>query len=527
MLYLCTGNILRWGGVAAFLAVLLLVSQAEAQGRGRGGERREGGQVTNQLRSVPIDAITSPLFIESDLGVIRDHVDLDEGQGLIIETLLADHVEAFNEGVQVLRVQIQEARMRILEGEEPEGARQQREAYESQMQDMREDMTERLRDAETSEDRLLIRGEFADAMRELTRVDRSTTEEGVEVLDWGAFLSQQSQLLRTWLETRRALEEEFSSSSTLVLEESQFDSWNAAMQAVRRRDMPGTGVLGGESIDLSIVLEGLELDSETRQALVPMLEQYAASIDGHIQARTSFLHEASPAISDTIGEGSWNRMRAIIQQEAEVRAGLRDENLSWFDSFSLVLPDDTSRLFQERVRLSQFGNIWRPGRLERMLESALQMEGLEEDQVAAIRSMEESCIANLMPLKSRVEAAYRFESPSQWAIDQQQKWVGSFNGAVVDPRIEGEAGREARDGLAKSEQACMKSLEDILGDRYSSLPGARNTPRRDGPSSGRSSESQRRRDELYKRFDRNGDGRLDADERDQMRREFQQERGRP
>ena len=55
------------------------------------------------------------------------------------------------------------------------------------------------------------------------------------------------------------------------------------MQAVRRRDMPGTGVLGGESIDLSIVLEGLELDSETRQALVPMLEQYAASIDGRIQ----------------------------------------------------------------------------------------------------------------------------------------------------------------------------------------------------------------------------------------------------
>ena len=284
---------------------------------------------------------------------------------------------------------------------------------------------------------------------------------------------------------------------------------------------------GGESIDLSIVLEGLELDTETRQALVPMLEQYAASIDGHIQARTSFLHEASPAISDTIGEGSWNRMRAIIQQEADVRARLRDENLGWFESFSLVLPEESRPMFQESVRLSQFGNIWRPGRLERMLEAALQMDDLEEEQFAAIESMEQPCIGSLVPLKSRVEAAYRFESPSQWVIDQQQKWVSSFNGAVVDPRIEGEAGREARDGLAKAEQACMKSLEDILGDRYSSLPGARNTPRRDGPSSGRSSESQRRRDELYKRFDRNGDGRLDADERAQMRREFQRERGRP
>jgi len=513
--------------VAAFLAVFLLVGQAEAQGRSRGSGRREGGQVTNQLRSVPIDAITRPLFIESDLGVIRGHVDLDEGQSLIIETLLADHVEAFNEGVQVLRVQIQNARLLILEGEEPEGVKQERDAYESKMQQMREDMTERLRDAETSEVRLEIRSEFAHAMRELTRVHRSTADQGVEDLDWGAFLSQQSQLLRTWLEVRRSLEEDFSTSSTLVLEESQIDDWNASMQAVRRRDMSRTGVLGGESIDLTTVLEGLELDAETRQALVPMLEQYAASIDGRIQARASFLHEASPAISDTIGGGSWTRMRAIIQQEADVRAQLRDENLGWFDSISLVLPEDSRLVFQESVRRSQFGNIWRPGRLERMLEAALQMEDLEAEQLAAIESMEASCINSLVPWKIQVEEAYRIESPSQWVIDQQQKWAGSFNGAVVDPRIEGETGREAQAGMAQAEQACMKSLEEILGTRYSSLPGARNTPRQDGPTSGRSSESQRRRDELYKRFDRNGDGRLDADERDQMRKEFQQERGRP
>ena len=486
-----------------------------------------GDQFANHLRSVPLDAITRPLFIESDLDLIRAHVVLDEGQDLIIETLLADHVDAFDEGVQVLRVKIQEARMRILEGEEPEGARQQREAYELKMQQMRDDMTNRLQEAETSEERLEIRSTFADEMRELTRTHRSTAEQATETRDWGAFLAEQSQLLRAWLERRQELEEEFTSSSTLVLEESQLEDWTEAMHAVRRRDMSRSGVLGGESADLTIVLEDLDLDVETRQGIVPMLKQYASSIDSRIEARTAFLHEASPAISDTIGEGSWVRMRAIIQQEAEVRIGLRDENLNWFDSFAMVLPDDARHHFQERVRLSQFGNIWRPGRLERMLESALQMEGLEAGQVAAIESMEDSCLSSLVPWKLRVEEAYRFESPSQWVIDQQQKWVGSFNGAVVDSRIEGAAGREAQAGMAKAEEVCMKSLEEVLGERYSSLPGARTAPRRDRPSSGRSDESQRRRDELYKRFDRNGDGRLDADERDQMRKEFQQERGGP
>ena len=286
-------------------------------------------------------------------------------------------------------------------------------------------------------------------------------------------------------------------------------------------------MLGGESIDLSTVLEGLDLDEDTRLALRPMISQYAASLDEPIQIRTAFLQEASPAISDSLGAGNWDRMRAIIQQEAEVRAQVRDGNLGWFESFSLVLPEEARLLFQEQVRESAFGNIWRPGRLERMLEAAVQMEGLEEGQLAAIESMDDACVASLGPWKTRVEEAYRVESPAQWVIDQQQKWAGSFAGATVDPRIDGVAGREAREGLAQAEQVCMQSLREILGDRYSSLPGARSAPRNERRPSSRSEESQRRRDELYKRFDTNGDGQLDADERDEMRKAFQRERGRP
>ena len=93
-------------------ASLVLSSMAMAQDRGRRGppDSRSSSSPDAGGRSVELtNAIRQGITVD-DLQVIIKHVDMDDGQALLVETLLEDHVSRFNEEAQALRVALQEAR---------------------------------------------------------------------------------------------------------------------------------------------------------------------------------------------------------------------------------------------------------------------------------------------------------------------------------------------------------------------------------------------------------------------------------
>lgn len=508
-------------------ALLLLATAAVAQPSGGSRGRASGRSAQpSQPRSVELEAIVRPTFIGSDLEIIRTEVQLDEGQAIIVETLLADFEQAFSEGVQLLRVDLQQARPGATSGSSLEGMQQGQSAYDEQLRVLRESFSAQLRGATTFEQREKIREEFTAAMERLTRERTAIESLTGEEEDWGQFLSVQAELLQEWLAERRVLESDFVIGVELMLEEPQLEAWLSAQRSIRRRDIPAIAVFGGEGLDLSARVRLLELERESVSILEPVLQQYALSIDEALLTRNTFLIEAVPVLSKTLAEGNWPRMQSIIRDEATVRARFRDMNLQWFEHIVDALPEPHRTLFRDDVRRDAFGSTWSPSRIDRMLDAAVQLQGLAADELQQLQSVGVSCVNE--DLRKQMEAARRVEAPMAWIQQQELRWSKSFDGANVAARGKSDAMRTVEKLQLEQDAKCMDMIKSILGDeRYGQLPGARTQPRGSGASSRRSEESNKRREELYGRFDANGDGRLDSEERKVMREAMQNERRRP
>ena len=391
---------------------------------------------------------------------------------------------------------------------------------------LRESFSAQLREADTFEERERLRDEFTAAMEQLTSERTAIESITGEEDDWGQFLTSQAALLQAWLVERRILEEEFETGVELMLDEAQLEPWVSARRAIRRRDIPAVGVFGGEGIDLVARVRAMNLAPEAYEMLKPLLRQYAVSIDEVVLARNAFLVEAVPVRSTTLAEGNWARMQSIIRDEAVVRTRLRDVNVQWFEHVVAALPLEYQAPFLDELRKDAFGSTWSTSRVDRMVEAAMQMEESTDAERQQLRSIIERC-ENESLLK-RIEEARGAEAPLAWIQQQELRWSRSFDGVEVAARPKSDAMREVEKLQQEAESQCMQEIKGIVGEeRYARLPGARTSPRRGNEGNRRSQESDKRRQELYDRFDANGDGRLDSEERKVMRDAMQNERGRP
>jgi hypothetical protein len=463
--------------------------------------------------------------------VIKRIVSLDDGQVIVIETLFSDFDDSFNVGVQRLRVALQQSRPGSLSGGTLEGIRNAQDQYDRQMKSLQEALSRNLREASSAEERQALRDEFARAVERLTNEQAAVESRSGDGVSWQEFLLLQAELLQEWVEERELMERDLLLGIELVLEPEQLDGWTRAQQAIRRHALPPENELGGEGIDLDARIRALELDGEVMAALEPSLRGYADAIDEAVLARSAFLLQAVPATSSALAASDWGSMKSIIQREAELRTLVRDRNLQWLGLLLEVLPEPNRSTLRDQIRRYAFGTAWDVGRADRIFSAALQREDLTDSERSRLEQMRAECAGSRAPLQLQQQSLLVQEAPGKWVIDQERRWASSFTGDELRRRQErSEASKALQDEMGQVDTQCAQAISGLLGEeRYRELPGTQTSPRRSGSGQrgDRSDESILRRDELYKRFDSNGDGQLDADERRRMRDTLQNERRRP
>jgi hypothetical protein len=506
----------------------------------RGGPRGEEGGWRGGGRGMEY----APEYLRRDLQLFDERLALDDGQALILESLLDDYTRAFEAAAA-------EARQKW-EAIQPE-SREDREARIAKRDEMSASMralidevraaaeAARAAAAEAGEpeaqDRAQVRMAIPEELREKIRALREEIRgmrgpqlEGAEL---EAYRRSMITLAATWRRERAAMGRAFLADAQAMLNEEQLAAWPEFDRKLRRRKSLPMGRLAAESVDLGLILREAQLDPPYAPELEEALSLYFVDLDKALVARNIHLETGQEDLRIAALTGDVDRAAALHQDEINLRLAVREVNRRYADVVAAMLtePDPSgAETFMSEYRRAAFPMVYRPTRTARALEAAANLEDLTPEVAQAIADISAAYEADLGSVNESIERALIAAEPDQMREralrmareprgQREGRGEGQREGRGEErpPRVEDGAGaamREAFDRRSELDQRYRAQLESILTPEQIELLPAR---RRERGGRGEGDDGERRA-QMRERFDRNGDGTISEDEREEARR---------
>ena len=489
------------------------VQRGEVRGNGR--DRGAGGMFGGLPRWS-----TEPDFLRRDLRLVDDMLLVADEQLPMVEAFLADYEEGFQKAREEIQAKLRELRDA---NRPPEPSAEEQEEMRSMGTELREKMramrmmmsgNRELVDAEAAELEEL-RSEI-EAMRskfQEMRMERMPEQDQIAEI-----ARQASALRKEWLRNRASLEAEFTESLQVILSEEQLTLWDPFRRQVRRDRALPRGVLSGESLDVNTVVREFEASEAAAEALLA----WEIELDKNLIDRDNTMMEIDlDALVATLDNDD-KAARDAARTESKVRRDVRDANLEAIDSIGSLLGEQGDE-FRLAAWKKAFPRVYRQTSFERALDAVRKIEGIDPLVLETVDRLETDFLAQLAELHEEARDA---------TLKQElEQFEERFN--QMRDRMNGERQRsdrdpteldEIRERLRELEADSRETLEGMLTpEEIAQLPRAGD--RRGGPRNDEQRGDMRQR--IIERFDSNGDGELDASERENAMREMRNRRGNP
>ncbi|MGB0325542.1 MAG: hypothetical protein ACPGGL_08445 [Phycisphaerales bacterium] len=489
------------------------VQRGEVRGNGR--DRGAGGMFGGLPRWS-----TEPDFLRRDLRLVDDMLLVADEQLPMVEAFLADYEEGFQKAREEIQAKLRELRDA---NRPPEPSAEEQEEMRAMGTELRDKMramrmmmsgNRELVDAEAAElEELRSEIEAMRAKFQEMRMERMPEQDQIAEI-----ARQASALRKEWLRNRASLEAEFTESLQVILSEEQLTLWDPFRRQVRRDRALPRGVLSGESLDVNTVVREFEASEAAAEALLA----WEIELDKTLIDRDNTMMEIDlDALVATL-ENDDKAARDAARSESKVRRDVRDANLEAIDSIAALLGEQGDE-FRLTAWKKAFPRVYRQTSFERALDAVRKIEGIDPLVLETVDRLEADFLTQLAELHEEARDATLKQELTQFEERFNQ----------MRDRINGERQRsdrdpteldEIRERLRELEADSRETLEGMLTpEEIAQLPRAGD--RRGGPRNDEQRGDMRQR--IIERFDSNGDGELDASERENAMREMRNRRGNP
>ena len=449
------------------------------------------------------------------------HVELVADEQLpMVEAFLADYEEGFQKAREEIQAKLRELRDA---NRPPEPSAEEQEEMRAMGTELRDKMramrmmmsgNRELVDAEAAElEELRSEIEAMRAKFQEMRMERMPEQDQIAEI-----ARQASALRKEWLRNRASLEAQFTESLQVILSEEQLTLWDPFRRQVRRDRALPRGVLSGESLDVNTVVREFDASEAAAEALLA----WEIELDKTLIDRDNTMMEIDlDALVATL-ENDDKAARDAARSESKVRRDVRDANLEAIDSIAALLGEQGDE-FRLTAWKKAFPRVYRQTSFERALDAVRKIEGIDPLVLETVDRLEADFLTQLAELHEEARDATLKQELAQFEERFNQ----------MRDRINGERQRsdrdpteldEIRERLRELEADSRETLEGMLTpEEIAQLPRAGD--RRGGPRNDEQRGDMRQR--IIERFDSNGDGELDASERENAMREMRNRRGNP
>ncbi len=189
---------------------------------------------------------------------------------------------------------------------------------------------------------------------------------------------------------REDLQERFLGDVRVILSEDQAQHWPRLERAIRRNQSLRRGFMSGERVDLTKVVEQVELDESSLAQVNMALGQYEVDLDRAIVARDDAQTRAIGQAGEVFRSGDMGAIEDLFDKQRKLSVRVRDVNRRYAREIEGTLTEDEKARFSDAFKRASFPQVFRTGQGQRVLDLVLAYEDLGDEQRETIEEIGES-----------------------------------------------------------------------------------------------------------------------------------------
>lgn len=304
--------------------------------------------------------------------------------------------------------------------------------------------------------------EYNEMREEFREVMDGAREEFRETRDRQVWRDLQ-EVAQVYGERREELDERFLDDFKLVLTPEQMAEWGRVERFRRRFYTLGNGgLVSGETVDLTRIVQDLTLTDEQRESLAPIVERYQETLDRALIERNELYETGQRDAMELWQRGDFEEMERRFDEARKAATRLRDVNQQFARQMESALGQDDGARFEREFLERSFPEIYRDTAGMRALDMAMVMEDLSEDQARQVADIQSTFMRRVEEANQRLRDLT--EESEQNRSMRQMFGMGRDRG--------NDQLRNAREAREMIDRDVIDRLKTVLTEeQYSQLPG--------------------------------------------------------
>lgn len=470
-----------WTSLAVRLACPVLVLlcttsiPAQAQKSDPSTSKPRGGRFSGVSHILPAMGQDRPVYVVGNLPDLIEHLQLDPSNAPVIELILGDYRDAFQDEKSAYLLQASRLAPDLGQSDEVEAKQR---AAGDELKRIRKDMQRRFRDGEWDGDQSKMKQAIDEASQSLVQQVIELQRAQENAIDYSQMFREYQVLFNQWLIRRSEIRTEFEDQLMAFLDPSQMLNWEKARSRVFVSNELGRGLLSGEKLDLEKILDEVVKSDEEKILAADLIDRWKFESGVLLEMRFSeLMNTARRYLISGEKEDSQGWIDAA-KQEARVRQVLRDHNLAYVQSVADVLSPGSSLAFREAVYSDVLASLYRNTRIFRSIRGALsQRPVLDDEKLESVELLRSEASEWMLDRAIELERSLLEQDMNSFIIGRRSEGQEFFRLGSIPMADWGNQSAESRQQIRDWDVTMMDRLKEIIGDvRFTRLPAARNAP---------------------------------------------------